>query len=242
MTAHPHPPATLVYDAATGASLWSRRYNGPGNGGELATGLATNGLKVFVTGSSYGGAASGWDYATIAYSTTNGTATQPSDYLATSGTLSFSVGQISKLVNVKIVGDTIAEAKETFSVMLADPTGGAIITDGTGRGTIGDDDGCPSWIVFGQTLTGCSIGAPGEQDRFGFSGSAGQRVRARAVRTSGTGFLSVQILNASGVQQCVVHGIADTTAECVVNTAVGTVVVFAAGTDTPGYNLHMNLT
>jgi WD40 repeat protein len=60
--------ATIAYDASTGASLWIRRYNGPGNGEDSASSIAASpdGSKVLVTGSSQG-AASGNDYATIAY-------------------------------------------------------------------------------------------------------------------------------------------------------------------------------
>jgi WD40 repeat protein len=56
---------TVAYDAASGAVDWSRRYNGPGGGDDQAAGLAVSpdGSRVFVTGSSDGGA-TGLDYAT----------------------------------------------------------------------------------------------------------------------------------------------------------------------------------
>jgi WD40 repeat protein len=61
--------ATLAYDAAGGAQLWLKRYNGPGDGRDEANAIAVSadGTRVFVTGSSKGAASSG-DYATIAYS------------------------------------------------------------------------------------------------------------------------------------------------------------------------------
>ncbi len=61
--------ATIAYTAATGARLWLRRYNGPGNSADRAISMAVSPdrNKVFVTGES-GGATSGSDYATIAYS------------------------------------------------------------------------------------------------------------------------------------------------------------------------------
>ncbi len=58
--------ATVAYNIRTGAQLWVRRYNGPGNGSDNASSLAARGGKVFVTGDS-AGTTSGSDYATIAY-------------------------------------------------------------------------------------------------------------------------------------------------------------------------------
>ena len=60
--------ATLGYNAATGAHVWTRRYNGPGDGSDIANALAvsSDGTHVIVTGES-SGSTSGTDWATIAY-------------------------------------------------------------------------------------------------------------------------------------------------------------------------------
>ena len=65
--------ATIAYDASTGAQLWVKRYNGPGNGDDAATSLAVSpdSARVFVTGWS-NGTTSGTDYATIAYDENTG--------------------------------------------------------------------------------------------------------------------------------------------------------------------------
>jgi DNA-binding beta-propeller fold protein YncE len=60
--------------AVSGARLWVRRYNGPGNSRDDAYAVAVSrtGDRVFVTGSSYGGSATGYDYATAAYDAATG--------------------------------------------------------------------------------------------------------------------------------------------------------------------------
>jgi len=65
--------ATIAYDASTGAELWTKRYDGPTNGYDLARSVAASpdGSKVFVTGFSDGGPTS-FDYVTIAYDALTG--------------------------------------------------------------------------------------------------------------------------------------------------------------------------
>jgi fibro-slime domain-containing protein/uncharacterized repeat protein (TIGR01451 family) len=77
----------------------------------------------------------------IPYQATGTNATVGSDFLATSGTLTLAVGETSGLVRVPIVGDTTLEADEGYIVTLGTVTGPAVLNDGTGLGTIVDDDG-----------------------------------------------------------------------------------------------------
>ncbi len=79
---------------------------------------------------------------TVNYATANGTATAGSDYVAQSGTLTFAPGETQKTIQVAAIGDAVVEVNEGFTVVLANPSG-ATLADGTGAGTITNDDATP---------------------------------------------------------------------------------------------------
>jgi predicted outer membrane repeat protein len=76
---------------------------------------------------------------TVDYATANGTATAGSDYVATSGTLTFAPGVTSQTITVDVIGDTTVESNETFVVNLSNASG-AGIAKAQATGTILDDD------------------------------------------------------------------------------------------------------
>ena len=96
----------------------------------------------------------------VNYGTVDNTATTANnDYQATSGTHTFTPGQISKTVAVTVVGDCAIEANETFFLRLSGLTasgrnvilsGGGATLDGTG--TINNDDALPG-ITCPSNLT-----------------------------------------------------------------------------------------
>lgn len=75
----------------------------------------------------------------VNYATANNTAFAPGDYTATSGTLTFSPGETTKTISVPLVGDTVYEADETFTLNLSNASGAAI-SDAQGVGIIVNDD------------------------------------------------------------------------------------------------------
>ncbi len=83
---------------------------------------------------------------TVVYLTADGTAQAGSDYTPAAGMLTFAPGETLQYVAVTVYGDDLAEPDETFYLNLSVPTGGAVIADGQGRGTILDDDRT-SWAV-----------------------------------------------------------------------------------------------
>jgi hypothetical protein len=76
---------------------------------------------------------------TLAYKTTDGTATAGSDYTATAGSLTFAPGETSKTVAVPIVGDNTVEPDETFTLTLSSPVNATLGT-ASATGTITNDD------------------------------------------------------------------------------------------------------
>jgi chitinase len=108
----------------------------------------------------------------VNYATADGTAAAGSDYVSTSGPLTFPPGESRKTITVAVNGDTLGEANETFFVNLSGATN-ATISDGQGVGTITNDD-CgsipgvadgtfeagspwPAWTVQSSTTRGTPL-------------------------------------------------------------------------------------
>lgn len=122
--------------------------------------------------------ATGSGPATVDYTTNNGSAIAPGDYLPASGNLPLTGGN-SSTINVSVVGDTDVEGVEFFSVTLSNCVG-CTLSVNTAIGTINDDDGAvanctwdgsnnswespANWLGCG-TGTGNTPGTPGPSDR-----------------------------------------------------------------------------
>jgi chitinase len=79
------------------------------------------------------------DTVTVDYATSDGTATSPSDYDATNGTLTFLPGEDSKQVLVSVHGNFLVEPDEQLTLTLSNPDF-AIVGSATAAGTIVNDD------------------------------------------------------------------------------------------------------
>ena len=80
----------------------------------------------------------------VDYATRDITATAGSDYVATSGTLTFNPGETSKTFNVTINGDTHFEFDEGFFVLLSHPVNATLSQNYFAVGTITNDDPPPT--------------------------------------------------------------------------------------------------
>jgi hypothetical protein len=92
---------------------------------------------------------------TVTIKTASRTAVANSDYIPISTTLTFAANELAKQVVVKLVDDKVAEPQETFALLLTAGTNSRLY-DGTGVGTINDDD---SGVVtpVGQPLTASDV-------------------------------------------------------------------------------------
>ena len=88
----------------------------------------------------------------VDYATADGSAKAGADYVAKSGTLTFSAGERSKTVQVDILDDTHDEGEETFTLALSNVSGG-VIMDGQATGRIRNHDPLPRALLarFGRT-------------------------------------------------------------------------------------------
>ena len=77
----------------------------------------------------------------VSYATTDGSATQKSDYTLALGRLDFAAGELSKTITVFITNDAHDEGDETFTLTLSDPSTGLLVGSPTAATiTITDDD------------------------------------------------------------------------------------------------------
>jgi len=91
---------------------------------------------------------------TVDWQTVPGTADN-TDFVAASGTVTFAPGEQSKTISIAISPDTLVENNETFTVVLSNPHG-ATVADGTGVGTIVNDD-TPAPVVPTLAINDASI-------------------------------------------------------------------------------------
>ncbi|WP_417224023.1 retention module-containing protein, partial [Amphritea sp.] len=98
--------------------------------------VSEGGMMTFTVTRTGGTGAATIDYATSIETTDN---TETEDFTATSGTLTFAAGEVSKTFTVQTTQDDVFEGPESFSVNLSNASNDGEIVDGTAVGTIVDD-------------------------------------------------------------------------------------------------------
>ena len=120
---------------------------------------------------------------TVDYASADGTAVAGEDYTATSGTLTFAVGEREKTVAVAVLDDDHDEGRETFTLVLSNANG-AHIADGEAVGTILNADEMPkAWLArFGRTVAEQVLA--GVEARLAAPRAAGGRARVAGRRSA----------------------------------------------------------
>ncbi|BCX47925.1 endo-1,3-1,4-beta-glycanase, C-terminal secretion signal protein [Haloferula helveola] len=107
---------------------------------------------------------------TVDYATADGSAFAGSDYVATSGSLTFLPGETTKLVPVQVIGDTDYEYAEAFSLVLSNAVGAPIDVAQAGC-LILNDDLSPSTVPLLDSLPGATAVAYLDMDGHVSSGT-----------------------------------------------------------------------
>ncbi len=131
------------------------------------------------------------------YATVAGTATAGSDFVATSGVLNWSAGQSAKTITVPVIGDTVDESDETYTVQLS---GAATvdIVDGSGAGLILDDDGVSSLVIDDQTVLEGNSGTRDAVFTVTLSPASAQQVTVNYATANGSATAGADFDAASG--------------------------------------------
>ncbi len=122
---------------------------------------------------------------TVDYATRDGTAVAGTDYIATSGTVTFAPGVTSQPVTVHVIGDTVLESQEYFYVDLSDPNN-ATIGDSYGVGHINNDDVIPAISVGDVALAEGDSGTTDFTFSVTLSAESGSTVSASFATSDGT--------------------------------------------------------
>jgi hypothetical protein len=133
---------------------------------------------------------------TVNYATENGTATEPSDYVANSGTLTFTPGQNSRSIALVVRADAVDEADETLKIKLSNATN-ATILDGEATVTIVNDD-APSLSVQGVTITEGNSGSANAQFKVLLSGAKSQPVTVNYITQADSAISGSDYVGVSG--------------------------------------------
>lgn len=96
----------------------------------------------------------------VATSLADGTA-QADDFVATTGTVTFPAGSVQQQFTVQLVADSQPETNEFVAVLLSNPTGGTLATQGM-IVQIADDD---PWTVTGPVTVNVTEGNPSDGPR-----------------------------------------------------------------------------
>ncbi|MFZ0748842.1 MAG: Calx-beta domain-containing protein, partial [Pyrinomonadaceae bacterium] len=134
---------------------------------------------------------------TVNYATANDTATAVSDYVATSGVITFTPGQTSQPLNVTVNGETVFEPNETFNVNLSGATN-ASISDNQGVGTITNDDTQPTISINDVSVAEGNSGTSNAGFTVSLSNASSQTITVNFATANNTAIAGTHYVSNSG--------------------------------------------
>jgi glucose/arabinose dehydrogenase len=135
---------------------------------------------------------------TVGFATANDTAAAGTDYVAAAGTLTFTPGQTSQVLNVIVNGDTTFEPNEMFNVNLSSPTN-ASFADSQGVGTITNDDAQPTVAINNVTVTESNAGLVTAAFTVSLSNAGSQTITVNFQTADGSATAGADYVSASGI-------------------------------------------
>jgi glucose/arabinose dehydrogenase len=133
---------------------------------------------------------------TVSYATADGSALSGSDYVPTSGVVTFVPGDTSEPVTVTLVNDAVVEADETFALNLSGASG-APIGDAQGIATILNDDPQPTVTISDAMVVEGNAGPTTATFTVSLSAASGQTVTVPYSTADGTATAGVDYTAAS---------------------------------------------
>jgi large repetitive protein len=152
---------------------------------------------------------------TVDWVTTAGTATAGTDHVAAGGSRTIAAGSTAGQVAVTVNGDATAEADETFEIALSNASN-ATIGDGSGLGTIANDDGAPVASVDDVTVAEGDGGTSTATFTISLSATSGQDVGVQWATTASTATAGADYVAGSG-SRTIAAGSTTTTVDVTVN-------------------------
>ncbi len=139
---------------------------------------------------------------TVKWTTLNGTALAPSDYIAASGELTFAPGETTRNIELTVNGDVLSESDETFFVRLTEPANATLDREKGGVAVVAivDDDSLPVLSVASAQVmvTEGDSGLQTATITVQLSKASGQAVAVKWSTADGTAIAASDYIAASG--------------------------------------------
>ena len=134
---------------------------------------------------------------TFDWASAPGTAAAGTDYVSATGSRTIAAGATSATIAVTVNGDAVDENNESFTVGLSNPAN-ATISDGSGTGTITDDDAAPTLSIGDVSVTEGNAGTTTATFTVSLSAASGKTITADWSTVDGSAIQPADYTTGSG--------------------------------------------